>query len=328
MTVVTSCASSSKPAPTPSASARTPSGACSNLLTDPTCRVLWGASADGTSVSAIERATGKKFDFLYFFNAIDTGELPTADEREAVAKGQALHINLESRQFAKPGHPEVRWAAVADGAFDTALRQAATGLAGLHKPFFITFDHEADSKAKVAARGTPKEFIAAWRHIHNVFRAAGATQAIWTWVVTGYPPNYSTAQALYPGNDVVDWISWDPYDSRGCQSGDVGSAPSQTFAETAQPFYQWLATTGARAGISLEKPYMISETGSAFIPSDPKATAAFYTSIPAGLRQLPRIRAVTIWDQKAGSCDYRVDGISRLQPALRTAAEQLAHSKS
>ncbi len=110
----------------------------------------------------------------------------------------------------------------------------------------------------------------------------------------------------------MDWISWDPYDSRGCENGDVGSDPPQTFAEIARPFYDWLATTGAKAGISLKKPYMISETGSAYDPKDPQATAAFFASIPAGLRELPRIRAVTLWDQSAGACDYRVDGIKQL----------------
>jgi hypothetical protein len=46
------------------------------------------------------------------------------------------------------------------------------------------------------------------------------------------------------------------------------------------------------------------------------------------LHALPRIRAVTIWDQIAGSCDYRVDGHSQLEPALREAATQLSHSRS
>ena len=327
--LLASCGGSSKsakPSPlSPSASVSKHAGGCSNLLRGPTCQVLWGTSAEGSSVSTLERAIGRKFDVVYFFNAIDSGDLPTNDERQVVQNGQTLHINLESREFAKPGHPVVRWSAVAAGDFDATLQSAAKGLAALHKPFFVTFDHEADTKAKVAARGTPAQFVAAWRHVREVFRQAGATQAIWTWVVTGFPSNFATAAKLYPGNDAVDWISWDPYDTRGCQNGDVGSEPAQTFAEIARPFYDWLATTGARAGISLKKPYMISETGSAYDPKDPQASAAFFASIPAGLRELPRIRAVTLWDETAGACDFRVDGIAPLQPALHEAAAQLSH---
>jgi hypothetical protein len=289
--------------------------------------VLWGTSAEGSSVDTLEKAIGRRFDVVYFFNAIDQGNLPTADERQVVDNGQTLHINLESREFSKPGHPVVRWSAVAAGDFDSTLKSTARGLASLHKPFFVTFDHEADGAAKLQSRGTPAQFVAAWRHVRKVFEDAGATQAIWTWVVTGYPANFQTAQQLYPGNAAVDWISWDPYDSRGCQNGDVGSQPAQTFAQIASPFYHWLATTGVHAGISLKKPYMISETGSAYDPKDPQATANFYRSIPAGLRELPRIRAVTIWDESAGSCNYRVDGLSQLKPALSEAASQLSHSR-
>ena len=334
-TGLAACGSSSKkPSPTPSGpsgssnSSAPAAGTCSTLLLGPTCQVLWGVSSDGDTVTALQKALGRKFDLVYFFDSIDSGDLPTSDERAVVEGGQTLHINLESREFGKSDHPEVRWSSVAAGDFDSTLTSAAKGLAGLHKPFFITFDHEADSKAKLAARGTPAEFVAAWKHIHQIFEQAGATQAIWTWVMTGYPGNFAAAQAMYPGNADVDWISWDPYDSRGCQNGDVGSDPPQTFEQIAKPFYDWLATTGVKAGISLKKPYMISETGSAYDPKDPQAAAAFYASIPAGLKQLPRIRAVTLWPQSAGACDYRIAGIPQLQPALRAAAKQLQHLKS
>ena len=319
------CGTGTKPPPPPP-SGQGSAGPCSASVRDPTCQVLWGISAGPASISSLERSIGRRFDLVYFFDAIDSADLPDAAERKVVASGQTLHINLESREFGKAGHPVVPWSSVAAGEFDATLRQAARGLAELRKPFFVTFDHEADAPAKVNSRGTAAQFVAAWRHVRQVFLDAGATQAIWTWVVTGFRANFAAAQALYPGNDAVDWISWDPYDARGCQTGSVGSSPPQTFAEVAKPFYDWLATTGAQAGISLQKPYMISETGSAFDPSRPAATAAYYRSIPAGLRELPRIRAVTIWDQAVGTCDYRVDGVQQLRPALRAAADQLLHA--
>jgi hypothetical protein len=326
--------SSKKPTPSPSssppsatASGGQQAGRCADLLRAPRC-VLWGISADSSTVDSVERAIGQKFDLVYFFDSVDSGDLPTSDERQAVASGQTLHINIESREFSKSDHPDVKWSDIAAGAFDSTLTSAAKGLASLHKPFFVTFDHEADNKAKLAARGTPEQFVAAWKHVRKVFEQAGATQAIWTWVVTGYPGNNATAQALYPGNGQVDWISWDPYDSRGCQNGAVGSDPAQTFAEVAKPFYDWLATDGVKAGISLKKPYMISETGSAYDPKDPQAAAAFYASIPAGLKELPRIRAVTLWPQSSGDCNYQISGIPQLQPALRAAADQLQHLAS
>jgi hypothetical protein len=300
---------------------RTPSKA-------PTCGILWGISAQGaqrTSVASLEQATGHRLTIIYYFEGIDTGALPTAQQRSDVASGHTLHINLESRRFAVSGHPQVRWSQITAGNFDAALRKTAAGLAALRVPVFLTFDHEVDVPAKTAARGTPAEYIAAWRHLHQLFATAGASNVLWAWVVTGYGPNNARAASLYPGNDVVDWVSWDPYDQRGCQSGGVGGKKAQTFAQVAKPFYQWLQTDGVRAGISLTKPYLISETGSAFDPRDPGASAAFYASIPAGLRQLPRIRAVTLWDSTTSECNYRIAKVpqseSALSGALRTTGQ-------
>jgi hypothetical protein len=305
--------------PTQSASAVASPRCARTLRTAPTCQVIWGTDSQGASAAALERATGRRLDIVYYFEGIDAGALPTAAQRSAAAAGRILHINLESRQFNLGGHPQVRWSAIAGGAFDTQLRQTAAGLAALKTPLFLTFDHEADVPAKPEARGTPAEFVAAWRHLHKLFADAGATDVIWAWVVTGYSPNDGRAAALYPGNDVVDWISWDPYDQRGCNSGGVGSVPAKTFAEVASPFYRWLETDGVKAGISLDKPYLISETGSAYDPRDPGASAAFYRSIPAGLKQLPRIRAVTLWDESTGECDYRVLGDAPAESALSSA---------
>lgn len=289
--------------------------------------MLWGTSSGGAPISTLEQAIGRTFDIVYYFHGIDTPDLPTRSEKAEVASGRTLHIDLESRQFSLAGHPEVRWTDVSAGAFDNQLRSTAKGLAALHAPFFITFDHEADAPAKLAARGTPAQFVAAWHHVHTIFAQAGATGAIWTWVMTGFATNFHSVAALYPGDSSVDWISWDPYDMRGCQSGGVGSGAAQTFAEVTTPFYHWLETAGVKAGISLGKPYMISETGSAYDPGDPQAGAAFYRSIPAGLAALPRIRAVTLWDQTAGSCSYRVEGVPSVTAALRDAAQLLRRSR-
>jgi hypothetical protein len=294
--------------------------ACTKTLSKaPTCGVLWGSDAQGASVAGLEQATGRRLDIVYYFEGVDSGALPTAQQRSMVAAGHTLHINLEARQFAVAGHPEVRWSQIAAGDFDAQLRRSAAALAALKSPLFLTFDHEADVPAKPQARGTPAQFVAAWRHLHQLFAAASASNVIWTWVVTGYPPNDARAAALYPGDDVVDWISWDPYDQRGCQSGGVGTRPTQTFAEVAAPFYRWLETSGVKAGISLDKPYLISETASAYDPKDPAASAAFYRSIPAGLKQLPRIRAVTLWDESTGKCNYKILGDAAAESALSEA---------
>jgi len=323
--LLSSCSGSSRQAARPPAAPTSPvarpSVPCTTVLSKaPSCTLLWGTSADGVPVTDLERAIGYRLQIVYSFHGVDTGPLPTPQERAQARDGHILHIDLESRRFARAGHPAVRWSQVADGTFDRELRQSALGLAKLDQPFFVTFDHEADTPTKGRERGTAPEFVAAWRHVHALFAESGATKAIWAWTVTGYPANFARAARLYPGNDDVDWVSWDPYDTRGCLADGVGTEAAQTFEDVARPFYDWLQTAGVKAGISLAKPYLIGETGSAYDPKDPGASAAFYRSIPAGLTRLPGIRAVTLWDERASACDYRIAGVPEAESALRAAA--------
>jgi len=67
---------------------------------------------------------------------------------------------------------------------------------------------------------TPATFIKAWRNMHRIFAAAGATNVIWSWdpshqyteVTAGKIA--SPASKWYPGNDYVDWIGLDGYLSK------------------------------------------------------------------------------------------------------------------
>jgi hypothetical protein len=55
---------------------------------------------------------------------------------------------------------------------------------------------------------------AARRYIIKKFRDAGATNAIFPWIVGGFRagPSNSYYQNVYPGSGWCDWIGWDPYD--------------------------------------------------------------------------------------------------------------------
>ena len=161
--VLAACGGSSKPPPRrrrrrPRRALGKPAGRrmldrCARSDLPRACGARRSRAASVSAVEAHHRAQVRRHLLLRFHRLRAT--FRRAEERQVVDNGQTLHINLESRQFAKPGRPEVRWSAVAAGDFDATLKSAAKGLAALDKPFFITFDHEADNKAKIAARGTP-----------------------------------------------------------------------------------------------------------------------------------------------------------------------------
>jgi hypothetical protein len=169
----------------------------------------------------------------------------------------------------------------------------------------MTFDQEANQHDKLGPRGTAAEFIAAWRHIHEIYVQHGATNAVWVWVMTGAPENLDRAGQLWPGNDVVDWISWNVYNQSGCGSGSISPSLYASFADAAKPFYDWVHERGPALGIDPSKPMMISETGSVLYAGNPRRTADWYAGIPSALRAYPQIKAVSLWDSKTSdACDY------------------------
>jgi endoglucanase len=54
-------------------------------------------------------------------------------------------------------------------------------------------------------QGSPREFVRAWRHVVDVFRAEGATNVKWVWAPID--PDKSFSRAYYPGSGYVDAVS-------------------------------------------------------------------------------------------------------------------------
>ena len=87
--------------------------------------------------------------------------------------------------------------------------------------FFLRWGHEmngnwypwdgANNGANLAATTT---FISAYRHIHDLFVAAGATNALWVFCpnVDSVPgDSWNQWQNYYPGDAYVDWMGFDGY---------------------------------------------------------------------------------------------------------------------
>lgn len=274
----------------------------------PTCGVVWGIATDpntNAGLATAESRLGQRFPLVYRFHDLDD-EIPTADERALVRQGRELHISIDARIYQRPAE-HVTWRDVAAGRFDAALTRQARGIASLRAPVWVTFDHEPDQAAR-AKHGSPADYVAAWRHVHALFARAGATNAVWAWIVTGYPPAFATLPRFWPGNGEVDWIGWEAYNSSGCLSGGVDPGAYRNFADSALPFLHWLDTSGRAAGIGTGKPLMIGESGTVADPSDPSRAAGWYRAIGPVLAAHPRIRAITLWDRPGpAGCRYAFD---------------------
>ncbi|MFS0704888.1 glycosyl hydrolase [Cellulomonas sp. 179-A 9B4 NHS] len=204
----------------------------------------------------------------------------------------------------------VRWATIASGGADAQIRTHAQQVKQLGPTVYLTLHHEPDIAG--TSFGTPAEYVAAWRHYVEVFRAEGVTNVLWTWVSTTgaltQPTTDPTAKGFYPGDDVVDRIGSDTYNWFGCRAG------STTGWRSLEQVTAGLRTFAANHG----KPAVLAEWGSVEDPAQPDRRAAWMREAFAYIASWPELEAVAYFDT-VGTCDWRL-GDGAAAAAYREAA--------
>lgn len=115
---------------------------------------------------------------------------------------------------------------IAHGRADSYIRSYAKSVREYGKPILMTlFNGEFNGSwwwavSPLANRLlTTDDFVRAWRRVVDIYRAVGARNVSWAWVVNGYPADPSLQPgidpnigAYYPGDGYVDWVGVDVYD--------------------------------------------------------------------------------------------------------------------
>jgi len=107
---------------------------------------------------------------------------------------------------------------IAAGDSDTYITDFATAVRTLNVPIALSFGHEfnGDWYPWGTGKTTAADFVAAWKHIHNLFAAAGATNVIWIWDPNDiYPMPDVSLEQYYPGDAYVDWAGVTGYWDQG-----------------------------------------------------------------------------------------------------------------
>jgi serine/threonine protein kinase len=112
--------------------------------------------------------------------------------------------------------------AIAEGNYDGYLSRYATSVRNFGHSVIIGFGREMNEPGRSWAHShvAPATFIAAWRHIVNLFRRQGADNVSWLWSVHGDRADIRLAAGWWPGAQYVTWVGIDGTYSR----------PSDTFA--------------------------------------------------------------------------------------------------
>ncbi|WP_298709363.1 glycosyltransferase family 2 protein, partial [uncultured Chitinophaga sp.] len=141
-------------------------------------------------------------------------------------------------------------ARITAGVFDNYIQKFARQVKALNRPVFLRFAHEADNPGypwSAAGGNTPGEMKNAWRHVHDIFQAERAYNAVWVW----NPWKPEAVEPYFPGRRYVDWlgVTMLNYDSLAAQGKEY------SFAELYAPFRR---KPIFRSGI----PVMVAEGGS------------------------------------------------------------------
>jgi len=180
-----------------------------------------------------------------------------------------------------------------DGSADAMIVRDARALVRYRLPVFLRWGWEMDGHwydwSGASNNQDPAGYVAAWRHLHDLFAAQGATNVAWVW-----SPNsranplvaWNATGNYYPGDSYVDWVGLSGY-SYGRES------PQYLFGTIV-------------AGYGGRKPIMIAETG----VSDSGGTTKpdWIAALGAWIAAHPAVGALVWFDTDAGGgTNWRID---------------------
>lgn len=121
------------------------------------------------------------------------------------------------------------------GDFDAYLREWGTALGRWGQPVYLRFAHEMNGNWYPWAEGVngnnSGDFIAAYRHVHDVVESTGATNISWVWNPNVPYWGSTPLDQLYPGGGYVDVVALDGYNWGTSQSWSSWQEPEALFGE-------------------------------------------------------------------------------------------------
>jgi hypothetical protein len=209
--------------------------------------------------------------------------------------------------------PRYRLSHIIDGRFDDYIRSWANGLAKFGKPVRLRFAQEMNGfwyPWSETGNGNHRgEFVRAWRHIHDIFTAAGADNVQWVWTpVQGAPPHY------FPGIDYVDRLGLT------CLNGGT-----KLFVGGWRKLERICGPSVAAVhSLAPSLPIEISELGSS---EEGGNKAAWIPDAVAFLRGHPEIKTA-VWFNIRKETDWRVQSSPAAQRAAAAAFAQPIHPRA
>jgi hypothetical protein len=200
-----------------------------------------------------EQLIGRQLSVVHLYNPVGTNQL-SADA--------VYFANRANTYVYQNWKPTSQWANIASN--NAGIDQMAASIKSLgSKKIFLTIFHEPENDVSAGgdpncpntsykgSAGTVAEYKNMWAYVENRFNSDGVTNVVWVMNYMGYQTWDCLVPDMWPGNNLVDWVTWDPY-----STGD-----SSTYSNTVGRFYHLLESDNTTANNFTSKPWGLGEWG-------------------------------------------------------------------
>ncbi len=287
---------------------------------------LAAAPFDPDAVASFTGKAGKPPAIVMWYQPWVAGNRDLFDAGACVALWRAGEVPMITWEPWDPGdnasmlsdpqdQPKYRLSDIIDGRFDRYIRSWARQIRDLGGPVMLRPMHEMNGDwypwCGEANGNTPAQYVAAWRHIHDIFTEEGATNVTWVWSINheSVPPTKANSfAAYYPGSAYVDWTAVSGYNWGSAGLGTVW----RSFSFWYRAPLAFLDTLG--------KPICIAEIGCVEQGGN---KAAWLLDAYERIGADPRIKAVIYSDSVdhgvSSTQDWRIDTSAASLAAFRRA---------
>lgn len=209
--------------------------------------------------------------------------------------------------------PDFTLARLIGGSFDDYLREWGEQLSRWGKPVMLRFAHEMNGNwypwGESVNGNRPGEFVAAWRHVHDVVTAASRSSNLqWVWSPNESYDGGQPFAELYPGDGFVDVLGIDAYNWGDSESWSQWRSPAEMFAEALAQFRL----------LAPDKPMLVAETGCAVSGG---SRPEWFGQLVRYLKAEPEVTGFVVFEDPADA-DWQIGGdpasLQALAAALRS----------
>lgn len=250
------------------------------------------AKPEAAEVSRFEKELGRKLDIVQTYRGWD----------EPVPKDPGLLNGTHYLLLSWRGGDTREIATTRE---DRLIRERAREIKATGKPIFLRWEDGMDETSAAVRRRihSPADYVAAWKHLREIFRQEKVDNVAWVWCPTAKGFGADNAPAHYPGDDQVDWICANVYPG--------GNYDYRDLSEAAKLFLQWAKQR--------PKPIMVGEFGA---PRSYGGRRAEWLRNAAEHLQSPQIKAVVYYNSDADSDRRRLQfSVTGDRPALSALRE-------